>query len=71
MRPCATEPGRVIVIGYGNPLRGDDGVGLAAIERLESLAPREVELIFTQQLTPELAQSVATASLAICWGVRT
>ena len=27
-------PGRTLVIGLGNPLMGDDGIGLAALERL-------------------------------------
>ncbi|MGV9251975.1 hydrogenase maturation protease [Streptomyces sp. NPDC003697] len=31
--------GRVVVIGVGNPLRGDDGVGPAAVEALRSRVP--------------------------------
>ena len=30
-----------VVIGFGNPLRGDDGVGLRVIDELRSLAARE------------------------------
>ncbi len=29
---------KVKIIGIGNPLRGDDGVGIAAVERLSALA---------------------------------
>ncbi len=37
---------RVRVIGVGNPLLGDDGLGIAAIEQLQLLQlPEEVELI--------------------------
>ncbi len=28
--------GRTVVIGLGNPLMGDDGIGLAALERLRA-----------------------------------
>ncbi|MEU6810086.1 hydrogenase maturation protease [Streptomyces sp. NPDC046831] len=31
--------GRVVVIGVGNPLRGDDGVGPAVVEALRSRVP--------------------------------
>jgi len=31
-----TKPRRVLVLGIGNPGRGDDGLGAAAVERLES-----------------------------------
>ena len=31
--------GRVLIIGYGNPLRGDDGFGWHAAERLRETAP--------------------------------
>jgi hydrogenase maturation protease len=43
-----TDPGqRTLVIGLGNPLMGDDGVGLAALEelRLQWEVPSEVELV--------------------------
>lgn len=53
---------RVLVIGYGNTLRGDDGAGSRAAEQLA----REVPTITTRivhQLTPELAEAVAEATL--------
>ncbi|WP_046729462.1 hydrogenase maturation protease [Streptomyces humi] len=31
--------GRVVVIGVGNPLRGDDGIGPAVVEALRGLVP--------------------------------
>jgi len=37
---------RVVVIGLGNPIMGDDGLGLAALERLREYAlSAEVELV--------------------------
>ena len=52
-----------LIIGYGNPLRGDDALGIRAAERLESLlAPEAATVITCQQLTPELAAAIADAS---------
>jgi hydrogenase maturation protease len=47
----------VLVIGYGNPLRGDDAMGLIAAERLGGLA--------VHQLTPELAEAIAQANAVL------
>ncbi len=43
----STSNGRTVVIGLGNPLMGDDGLGLVALERLraEYALPPEVELV--------------------------
>jgi hydrogenase maturation protease len=51
-------PDSVLIIGYGNPLRGDDGAGPLAAKRL---AARGFRTIDVHQLTPELAEPVATA----------
>jgi hydrogenase maturation protease len=56
----------VLVVGFGNPLRGDDGVGcsaaglLAADPRLEGAT-----ILARHQLTPELATDIASASLVV------
>ncbi|MFE1292766.1 hydrogenase maturation protease [Streptomyces sp. NPDC058751] len=36
--------GRVVVIGVGNPLRGDDGIGPAAVEALRGRVPADTVL---------------------------
>jgi hydrogenase maturation protease len=56
----------VLVVGYGNPLRSDDGVGPAVAERL-ALDPRlrGAEIRAEYQLTPELALDASTASLLV------
>lgn len=43
----SSESARTVVIGLGNPLMADDGLGLAALERLraEWALPPEVELV--------------------------
>ena len=57
---------KILVIGYGNPLRSDDCFGLRAVELLKKeLKGQEVELIKSQQLTPELAERVAKVDLVL------
>jgi len=45
----------VLVIGNGNPSRGDDAIGPLAIERLEGLSLPEIELLTNFQLQVEYA----------------
>jgi hydrogenase maturation protease len=55
---------RVLIIGFGNPLRSDDGVGWRAAEELErKLSGRGVEVITSHQLTPELAEAVSQSTV--------
>ena len=56
----------VVVVGYGNVLRCDDGVGWHAAERLVD-DPRMdgVEVLQRHQLTPELALDISAASLVV------
>ncbi len=58
--------GDILVIGYGNTLRTDDGVGRHAAERLAD-DPRldGVSVIGRHQLTPELALDVSRADLVV------
>lgn len=53
-----------VVIGYGNPLRGDDGVGPIVAERVGRLQPH-VQVLTPHQLLPELADAVSRASLVV------
>ncbi len=58
--------GGVLVLGVGNPLRADDGVGQAVVERLGLLLPPEAaELRAVYQLTPELAADIAGTRLVV------
>ena len=58
--------GRVLVVGYGNALRSDDGLGWHVAERLSD-DPRfaAVDVLRRHQLTPELALDVSRASFVI------
>jgi hydrogenase maturation protease len=58
---------RGLVIGYGNPLRGDDGFGWTVARKLadESANDGATRVIAAHQLTPELAEPVSEADLVI------
>lgn len=49
---------KTLIIGYGNPLRGDDGFGYRAAERIAGA-------IAVHQLTPELMDPIARADRVI------
>jgi hydrogenase maturation protease len=56
----------ILVLGYGNPLRSDDGVGWHAAERLaDTLSATNAEIRTFAQLTPELALPISEAGLVI------
>ncbi len=53
---------QILIIGYGNPLRGDDGFGWHLARRLQKKShDAEIEIIACQQLTPDLAEKISRA----------
>src|SRR5208283_5436391 len=53
---------RILIVGFGNPLRSDDGVGWQVAERLrDELARADVQVVARQQLTPEIADLASRA----------
>lgn len=58
--PVATDIG-LLVIGYGNSLRRDDGVGPRVAETIEALQLPGVRTLACQLLTPEYADPIARA----------
>jgi hydrogenase maturation protease len=56
---------RALVIGYGNPLRGDDGAGPAIAGAVGEASPNDVEVIICHQLTPELSERIAAADVVV------
>jgi hydrogenase maturation protease len=57
---------RPIVIGYGNTLRRDDGVGVRVAELLAADARLAgADILAVHQLTPELAADIGGASLVV------
>ncbi len=56
----------VLIVGYGNPLRGDDGLGWYAVEQLAETVDQDcVTILERHQLTPELAEDISRAALVI------
>ena len=54
-----------IVIGYGNNLRSDDGIGQIIADEIACWGLSGVKSLAVQQLTPELADVLAKVELAI------
>jgi hydrogenase maturation protease len=55
----------LLVIGYGNTLRRDDGVGPRVAETVEELRLSGVQTISCPQLTPGLADPLSQAGSAV------
>ncbi|MCA9953899.1 MAG: hydrogenase maturation protease [Anaerolineales bacterium] len=57
---------KTVVIGIGNPLRGDDGVGWAVVDALDSVAAAwGITAVRAHQLLPELIDVFCQASQVI------
>lgn len=68
-----------LIIGYGNPLRGDDGVGWRVVEEIDNgqwsivngqlgnlqTEIRNPQLIAVHQLLPELAEPISQAGMVV------
>jgi len=54
-----------LIIGIGNSLRSDDGLGWAVAEQLSQDGTINCVIHTVHQLTPELAQQMATASFVV------
>ena len=63
-RPATIEA-EVLVIGYGNTLRGDDGVGPRVVEAIGTLGLPGVRTLICPLLTPELADPISRAEKVI------
>jgi hydrogenase maturation protease len=60
-----TTKAQLLVIGYGNTLRGDDGVGPRVAESVGNLRLPGVRTLICQQLSPEHAAPIAQADKVI------
>ncbi|MFZ3264813.1 MAG: hydrogenase maturation protease [Terriglobales bacterium] len=55
-----------LILGYGNLLRSDDGVGSKAAAALErELSTPELQVIAAHQITPEMAEPLARSARAL------
>ena len=54
-----------LVVGYGNPNKGDDAIGQKIVAQLQELKPPNLEAYSVKYLTPELSSKLARADVAI------
>ena len=59
------RPAGFLVIGYGNTLRGDDGVGPRVADAVAALNLPGVRTLACPMLTPELADPISQARVVI------
>jgi len=64
-KTTAIEKPALLVIGYGNTLRGDDGVGPSVAQAVEALHLPGVRTLTCQQLSPEHADAISRAEAVI------
>ncbi|WP_204151467.1 hydrogenase maturation protease [Leptolyngbya sp. CCY15150] len=68
-RPLDLKPTAILIIGYGNTLRGDDGAGYYIAEQMaDQIATHAwtgVRSLSVHQLLPELAAEIADAQTVI------
>jgi len=60
-----THVKKFLVIGYGNTLRGDDGVGARVAETVGSLGLPGLRTLICQQLSPEHAEPISQADTVV------
>lgn len=65
MSASGGESAPALVVGIGNPLRSDDGLGWRVVERLQRQLPGGVEAVAVHQLTPELALRLSEVRRAV------
>ncbi len=56
---------KILIIGYGNTLRGDDGVGYKIAEIIEQWNLDNITSFAVHQLTPDLAENIAKVDTVI------
>ncbi len=59
------QPRKILVVGYGNSLRSDDGAAHVVVSRLQQQELSQVQFLSVHQLTPELAETLSQVQLAI------
>jgi hydrogenase maturation protease len=55
----------ILVVGYGNDLRSDDGAGRVVASRIEAMDLPDVVVRSQTQLTPELSLAITRADVAV------
>ena len=61
-----TRPARIVVIGFGSPIRGDDALGPLVADQLADESPMpQVEVLSRHILTAEMAEALRDATLVL------
>ncbi len=55
---------QLLIIGYGNPLRSDDGIGWIVADQIAARLPH-ARVVVTHQLTPEIAESISQSDFVL------
>ncbi|MDJ0844549.1 hydrogenase maturation protease [Crocosphaera sp.] len=64
-KQSTSEPKKTLIIGYGNTLRGDDGVGYKIAEIIEQWNVNNITSLAVHQLTPDLAEKLSQVDTVI------
>jgi hydrogenase maturation protease len=54
-----------LLIAYGNPLRGDDGIAWRIANEMRSSGSDDIHVLCVHQLMPELAEAVSESEIVI------
>ena len=65
MKSAPDRDQAVLVIGYGNELRGDDAAGPRVATAVESLGLEDVRVLVRHQLAPEISEDIARSRAVI------
>lgn len=65
LEPLVAIETELLVIGYGNTLRGDDGVGPRVAEAVQALQLPGVRTLVCQQLSPEYADPISRVKTVV------
>ncbi len=63
--PGQPDAGDILVVGYGNTLRQDDGVGPRVAERIAALGLPGVRTLALAQLSPEHVEEISRSRLVV------
>jgi hydrogenase maturation protease len=56
---------RALVIAYGNPLRGDDGIAWRIANEMRGAGSNDIRVLCVHQLMPELAEAVSESEIVV------
>ncbi len=63
--PQPSSDNLILIIGYGNDLRSDDGVGQKIANQIQNWQIPHIQSIALHQLTPELAETISEVKKVI------